>query len=247
MFNPKRSNSVIFYNSRTPPPPRGALWPLLVQPQAGSSGPPRVTLISSGHKTVEESVFRLFFAQSWHFNLISLVQWWSGFSLPRPWAPCISEHSGRFGFWNTAALEDNGFRVAWRLILLKVLAVNLHLFLPTRLSRHFWLFATFVLWSRPNIFAIWVLNKECCFPLKDFSQCLTCQESVRSLFICFCPLLPEEKKLPNNHAHLDIYGVDLFRPHLPSLHKCTSPGMLESNLHSSLWIQMMIWSKYSLA
>lgn len=52
-------------------------------------------------------------------------------------------------------------------------------------------------------------------------------ESVRSLFR---PVLPEEKTLPNNNAHLDIvYGVDLLGPHLPSLHKHTSPDMLKSN------------------
>ncbi|CAJ1081762.1 protein unc-93-like A isoform X1%2C partial [Xyrichtys novacula] len=73
IFNPKgpaSSSLIIPAHTSTPPPPcwclirSGALCPLLIQPRVHPSGPSRVTLIPSVHKTFEKSLFRYFLAQS---------------------------------------------------------------------------------------------------------------------------------------------------------------------------------------
>ena len=107
---------------------------------------------------------------------------------------------GRLQFWNMTAV-DNGFLVASRLILLKSLAFNLHrfflnTFLATLLTICNKTFDGSVI--KPQYFSNFprVLHpSERLFTIFDFS------ESVKSLF---WPILPEEKKLPNNYAHFDI-------------------------------------------
>uniref|UniRef100_A0A3P9CX86 SPRY-associated domain-containing protein n=1 Tax=Maylandia zebra TaxID=106582 RepID=A0A3P9CX86_9CICH len=64
------SSLMIPAQTSTPPPPcwrlsrTGALCPLPIQPRAHPSGPSRLTLISSVHKTLEKPVLRYFLAQS---------------------------------------------------------------------------------------------------------------------------------------------------------------------------------------
>lgn len=126
-----------------------------------------------------------------------LVQWWRGFShlylgpVSEHWTPHTLGH--RLWLWNMAALENNGFLVASHLILLEsFLPFSLNVFL--RPCRLFVTGHSMGLWSRLSILAI--------SKVLHFSKRLTIvdvSESVRSFF---SPILPEEKELPNNYAHL---------------------------------------------
>ena len=111
----------------------GALCPLLIQPRAHPSGPSRVSLISSVHKTFEKSAFRYFLAQYWCFSLSVF----SGGRVSVFLTLAMSQSTehlvllgtpGRMHLWNMTELEDNVVLVASCLIVLKSLAVNLCLF-----------------------------------------------------------------------------------------------------------------------
>ena len=139
---------------------------------------------------------------------------------------------GRLQLWYMTALEDNGFLVASRLIPLKSLAVNLCLLFSTRFLQPCWLFATkrlMVLWSRPSIFRISRVPHFFFFVFFTFFFFFFFfyfSESVKSLFGPFC----QKKRCCQ-------IIMNVKSPEAPPslITQCTSPDMLKSNKHSSLY------------
>ena len=208
IFNPKRSNQLIFNNTSPYQYPTSTLlasdskWSS-VPVTDPATGPSIWSVKSHSHFISLENLWKIclqiFLGPVRHFSLCVLFSGGRVSAFLTLAMSLSTEHlvllgtPGRLQLWNITELEDDGFLVSSCLILLKSLVVNLHLF----------------------------------FSASSFYF----SESVKSLF---WPILPEEKKLPNNYAHLDI-GCWPPKARPSSLHRYTSPAMLKSIKHSSLY------------
>lgn len=128
------------------------------------SGPSRIPLISSVNKTFGKSIFRYFLAQSGQFSLCVLF---SDGPVSAFFTLAMSLRSGhlvllgtpgRLQLWNMAELEDNGFLVASRLILLTPLAVNSCLFHQPLISEGICLFLN--IYSRFEVTSLEFVSPE---------------------------------------------------------------------------------------
>ena len=133
------------------------------------------------------------------FQLMRLVQRWSvsaflTMAMSLTTDLVLLDPPGRLQLWKMAALEDNGFLVASRLILLKCLVV-ICVFSSWHVCCNPVYYLQRNVWSFRDHAPISLIFQECCIPLKDFLQFLLFQHQLNLFFDPFllrrriCPMM----------------------------------------------------------